>query len=685
MKTLLSLCLAALPCLMQAQQWNWAVSGGGTSNEDYCYAIGMDSQGNVYYGGTARGSNVLFACGPVVMGATTGGVLAKYSPNGDCLWLRTITVPTFDARIYAIAIDHEDRIYVAGSYRGTATFSNEITLASYSSSTTIFLARYDTAGTCLWARRAGGNNSTNIARGLALSDSGDVFLVGKAGGNPVRAGDLEMPNPGNAWQVFMARYDSTGTVLWARISTGSSSNGDKIARAVSIQGDRLFVTGKAEFTEASYDGLPLTHTPNSGSLFVMACDLQGNALWTRPYGGMSQVEGTGIAADSLGNLFVSGSLWGSLYMAGDTLASTPGNDDILLLGLDQDGGHRWAHTAGSTQRDLAWAITADGKGNAYAALQFEGTMELLGQPITAMGGEDALILKLRADGTPVWTSRPSGYQRDIPLCIYRQPSPPHRLAFGGYFWGTITYGGSTISDIQNGDGMLVMGTDTTFTVNVHTTLTCPDECNGKRTIFTNGEGPFQFEWADGGSGPVRTGQCPGDIELTVTDANGQLITLTSTVHTEADPGLTVQVLEDSLWMDGGMAWQWFLNGTPLAEADTSFLVAQVTGAYHAEYTGPNGCGWSTDTVLVVLGVGIQGPPLQQPHVFPVPGTDRVEVIGLPPVHSARAWDMTGRQRPVLWAAPNVFLVHDWAAGLWVVELLTEDGQRFHVRVVKAER
>ncbi len=685
MKTLLSLCLAALPCLMQAQQWNWAVSGGGTSNEDYCYAIGMDSQGNVYYGGTARGSNVLFACGPVVMGATTGGVLAKYSPNGDCLWLRTITVPSFDARVYAIAIDHEDRIYVAGSYRGTATFSNEITLASYSSSTTIFLARYDTAGTCLWARRAGGNNSTNIARGLALSDSGDVFLVGKAGGNPVRAGDLEMPNPGNAWQVFMARYDSTGTVLWARISTGSSSNGDKIARAVSIQGDRLFVTGKAEFTEASYDGLPLTHTPNSGSLFVMACDLQGNGQWARSYGGMATVEGTGIAADSLGNLFVAGSLRGSLYLPDDTLASVGSDDDILLLGLDLQGNYRWGHSAGSAERDLAWGVVADGMGNAYAAIQFEQSINLLGQPITALGDEDALILKLRADGSPVWMSRPSGYQRDIPLCIHRQPTPPHRLAFGGYFWGAITYGSSTISDVQNGDGMLVMGADTTFAVNVHATSACPGLCNGTRTVFTNGSGPFQIAWPDGGSETVRSGQCIGDLAVTVTDALGQVVTETSSVDSAADPGLLLQYLDDTLRVPGGSAWQWFFNGGILADADTSWHVPQITGTYHAIYTGPNGCVWSTDTVLVVLGVGIAGPAAARPALYPIPATDRVYVAGLPSIRSARAWDVGGRQHTVRWAAPNVIKVDDWAPGLWVVELLCMDGQRFLVRMVKVDR
>ncbi|HRO40960.1 MAG TPA: SBBP repeat-containing protein, partial [Flavobacteriales bacterium] len=94
--------LLTLPSL--AQQWNWATSGGGTSNDDFCYAIATDSQGHVYYAGTTRGSNGQFACGPVGVGATTGAVVAKYSASGECLWLRTITVPSFDARAYAIAI-----------------------------------------------------------------------------------------------------------------------------------------------------------------------------------------------------------------------------------------------------------------------------------------------------------------------------------------------------------------------------------------------------------------------------------------------------------------------------------------------------------------------------------------------------------------------------------------------------
>lgn len=678
---IIAILLSVLP--LRAQQWNWATSGGGTSNDDFCQAIATDSEGNVYYAGTTRGSNGQFACGPVSVGANTGAVVAKYSASGQCQWLRTITVPTFDARAYAIAIDAQDRIYVAGSYRGTATFSDSLTLASYSSSTSIFLARYDTAGTCLWARRAGGAYATSEARGIALSADGGIFIVGRAGGNPVQVGALQIPNPGNMRQVFLARYDSTGTPLWARISEGSGSGSERSGRGISIQGDRLFITGQANYASTTFDGLSLTNTSTSGNLYVLACDLQGNAQWARSYSGLANVEGTGIAADSLGNLFVSGSLWGSLYLQDDTLQSTGSNDDILLLGLDQAGNHRWGHSGGSSSRDLAWGVTADGMGNAYMAMQFTNSMTLLGSTFTVLGGEDALIMKLRADGTPVWFSQPSGYQRDIPLCIHRQAVAPYRLFFGGYFWGTITYGSSTISDVQNGDGMLVSGLDTTFCVNVHTTPTCPGACNGSRTVFINGDGPFDVLWGDGSTTPTRVDQCAGDLSVTVTDTHGQDITMPAPVGTFTDPGLAVQQFNDSLWVEGGQGWQWYYNGLPLSGEEATYHIALNSGAYHVSYLDESNCTWSSDTLNVVLSVGMEVQSNLAPVLYPSPATDRLWLRDGPPIAAARAWDMAGRSAtaPVL-DGQSLDIAH-WAPGLWMVELRFVDGTTKRYRMMKA--
>lgn len=670
---------------LHAQQWNWATSGGGTSNDDFCYAIATDSQGNVYYAGTTRGSNGQFACGPVSVGATTAAVVAKYSATGQCQWLRTITVPSFEARAYTIAIDAQDRIYVAGSYRGTATFSDSLILASYSSSTSIFLARYDTAGTCLWARRAGGAYATSEARGIALSADGGIFIIGRAGGNPVQAGTLQIPNPGSIRQVFLARYDSTGMVQWARISTGTGSGSERSGRGISIQGNTLFVTGQANYASTTFDGLSLTSTSTSGNLYVLACDLQGNAQWARSYSGMANVEGTGIAADSLGNLFVAGSLWGSLYLPEDTLQSIGSNDDILLLGLDQAGNHRWGHSGGSTARDLAWSVTADGMGNAYMAMQFTNSMTLLGSTFTVLGDEDALIMKLRADGTPVWFSQPSGAQRDIPLCIYRQPEAPHRLFFGGYFWGTITYGNTTISDIQNGDGMLVSGMDTTFTVNVHTTPACPGECNGTRTVFINGSGPFEVLWGDGATATTLYGQCPGDLSVEVGDTHGQSITLDAAVAEEGDPALEVQQHGDTLTLPGGTSWQWFLNNDPIPGADSSSWLPQSNGSYHATYTTPAGCTWQTEPVNVVLTVGIsEAGTKEQPLLYPNPAHDRLWLDTNVPVKQVRAWDLTGREVAQAGFQGGSMSIAHWAPGLWSVEVRFSDGTIGRWQVVKQE-
>ncbi|MGB6046089.1 MAG: SBBP repeat-containing protein [Flavobacteriales bacterium] len=682
MRSLLPFLLALFSLNATAQQWNWATSGGGTSNEDQCYAIATDSQGNVYYAGTTRGSNGVFACGAVDVGATTGAVVVKYSAQGTCLWLRTITVPSFDARAYAIAIDAQDRIYVTGSYRGTATFSDSLSLASFGSNSDIFLARYDTAGYCLWARRAGGNYWPDEARGIALSDDGGIFIAGKSGGDPIRVHDQQLANPGEHNQVFLARFDSTGAVQWARISTG---NGDtKSCRGISISGDKLYVTGQANFATASYGNLSLNNNASTGNLYVLACDLDGNGLWSRAYSGLSNVEGMGIAADSLGNLFVVGRLWGSLHLPDDTLASVSSDDDILLLGLDQEGNYRWGHSAGSAARDLAWGVTTDGMGNAYVAMHFQQTIHLLGQSITALGSEDALILKLRAEGTPVWYSRPSGYQRDIALCIHRQLQAPHRLYFGGYFWGTITYGNSTISDVLNGDGMLVSGMDTTFAVNVHSIPACPGACNGSRTVFINGDGPFNVLWSDGATATTLLDQCAGELSVVVSDAHGQSIIVDAALATSTDPALSVLQLNDSLWVEGGTGWQWFLNGAVLAGADSAWHLALSSGMYHVAYVDAQGCAWLSDTLSVVLGTGVEDVTVAAPVLYPNPGSDRIWLRNGLLIASARAWSMAGQRFDPVVEGNRMLHIAQWTPGLWMVELTFTDGSTGRYRVLKVD-
>ncbi|MFZ1331046.1 MAG: SBBP repeat-containing protein [Flavobacteriales bacterium] len=583
--------------VMIAQQWNWAVSAGDGSNVDQCYGIATDSEGNVYWAGSVRGTSE-FGCGTITTGSNTAGVLAKYDATGNCLWVRSVLVTFDDALAYDIAIDVEDRIYITGSYNGTAVFSDDISLGSFIGDD-IFLARYDVDGTCLWARRAG-SSSSDEARGIAIASNGDVFITGFIGGFTVRFDPLEITNNGQR-QIFVARYDTTGTLQWAKISTGLGQS--KSGRSISIAGDRLFVTGQFSSAAGEFDGLPISTTATGGKAYVLACDLDGNALWANSYGSGDH-EGMGISADTLGNVFMVGRLWGSMYLPDDTLVSVSSNDDFMILKFDADGNYQWGKSTGSTQRDLSWSAAADGQGNVYVAVQFHTTVDFFGTSLSSSGGEDMAILKMDGDGEVVWAKKAGGNQRDVPLCIHRQAQAPHQLYFGGYYWGVVTYGSTTIDDVANGDAMMISATDTTFDVSTYATQVCPVACTGEAVAFTNGQGPFTYNWSVGATSSVIGDLCADFYIVEVTDANGQVHIDTVYVEEVTDPGYALQVQNDSLWIAGGESYTWFFNGTTAVGGDSASHVAELTGNYHSLVTDAFGCQWNSDTLLVVLNVGI---------------------------------------------------------------------------------
>ncbi|TXI77550.1 MAG: hypothetical protein E6Q44_13415 [Flavobacteriales bacterium] len=621
---------------LRAQRWNWAADAGGGGNTDLCWGIATDSQGNAYWVGSVSGT-ADFGCGTLAPGNTIAGFIAKVDASGACQWVRGITTGFYDAWVYGIAIDAQDRIYITGSCQGDADFGNGITLSGSGSSDDWFTARYDIDGTCIWAKRITNSTSSSEGRGIAVDEQGDIYVTGFAGGTSFTFDPITVNTGGFQRQAVIVKYDSTGTALWAKSTTGTGV--PKSARAIAVAGDRLFITGQIGYMPAFYDGLQLTPA-SSLNLYVLACDLEGNGLWARSYGNGDH-EGFGIAADTLDNLFVVGRLWGDLHLPDDTLSSMSSNDDILLMGLDQDGNYRWAKGTGSSQRDLAWDVSVDGLGNAYVAAQFNSTIDYFGTPLTALGSEDVLISKVEADGDVVWAQRPSGFQRDIPLCIHRQAEAPHTLYFGGYFWGAITYGSTTIDDVNNGDAMIVAGVDSTFDVSSIATDVCPGACDGAVGSFVVGDAPFTFQWNNGSTAPALDGLCPGTYTVEVTDANGRVTIDTVFIEEREDPGYTVQVMDDLLWTTGGTAWEWFFNGSMLV-SDSASAIATSAGDYHAVVTDVHGCTWSTDTMTVVLATGEIERTTAALRAFPVPASSVLFVEHAGATGQGELWTASGQ-------------------------------------------
>jgi hypothetical protein len=155
-----------------------------------------------------------------------------------------------------VAADNAGNTFVTGKFLGPATFGN--TNLGGNGAAQIFVARYDPAGNLLWVKAAGGNNVIygNSGLGVANDTNGNAFVTGYFSGNGVFGATI-LPNAGLD-DVFCAKYDAAGNLLWAR-----SAGGIDLDLSYGVAADSLgnaYFAGFFASGAISFDNLTLTNT-----------------------------------------------------------------------------------------------------------------------------------------------------------------------------------------------------------------------------------------------------------------------------------------------------------------------------------------------------------------------------------------------------------------------------------------
>src|SRR6185503_13032448 len=175
-------------------QWTWARQAGGP-NSDSGNAVAVDKKGNVFVTGSYQGLMNFPPPNPNVVAPLIGFggndiFLAKYDAAGRPLWAVRAGGTGQDAG-YGVAVDADGNAYITGEFTDTATFESyptppgtpafNLTAIGTSGGSDIFVAKYDPSGTCLWASRRGGRGS-DLGGGIAVTANGlDVFVTGNWG------------------------------------------------------------------------------------------------------------------------------------------------------------------------------------------------------------------------------------------------------------------------------------------------------------------------------------------------------------------------------------------------------------------------------------------------------------------------------------------------------------------------
>jgi hypothetical protein len=166
--------------------------------------------------------------------------------------------PSGSATVNKIAVDAAGNSYVAGDFSGNLTLG-ATTLSSQAGDG--YVAKRDSAGTWLWARKIGGSNNDR-AQSLGLDATGRVYLAGEFFSATMQVGNTTLTKAGtdsNRKDIFIACLDgTTGTWQWALQAGSSESESvqdlvvDPIAGALYVTGsfDQTMVLGSTTLTSA---------------------------------------------------------------------------------------------------------------------------------------------------------------------------------------------------------------------------------------------------------------------------------------------------------------------------------------------------------------------------------------------------------------------------------------------------
>jgi len=428
----------------------WA-KGMGQATDDMGYGIFVDSAGNVYTTGYFQGT-VDFDPGPGTVELTSAGFndifISKLDSSGSLVWAKRIGGSLDDIGL-GIFVDSTGNVYTTGYFQDTnVDFNPGAGTAPLTSlgSADIFVSKLDSNGNFAGAWAMGGT-TFDYGYGIFVDSAGNVYTTGyfqnTADFNP-GSGVTNLTSAG-VQDIFICKLDSTGNFAWARRIGGATAD---VGLGISLfSTGNIYITGWFQGTADFDPGTVITNLTSSNSsydIFVSKLDSNGNFVWAKAMGGISEDIGQAISVDTLGNVYTTGWFNNTADFdpgAGTALLTSTGSADIFVSKLDSNGNFVWAGAMGGPTADVGYDIAIDASGNVYTTGGFNNTADF--DPgagtfnLTSAGNEDIFISKLNSSGSFVWAKAMGGPSTDYGYDI--AISPTGAVHTTGYFQGTADF------------------------------------------------------------------------------------------------------------------------------------------------------------------------------------------------------------------------------------------------------
>lgn len=302
-------------------------------------AIASDAAGNVYL----AGSGVIDPASQ-----SMGAVVAKIDPNASQYLYLTYFDSAAADQISSIAVDSAGNAYIAG-WTTNPNFPNTGALATApatSTDTRAFVAKLGPDGSVVFSVLIGGSTPAQL-KGIAVTQQGRILVSGIAtsSGFPQTPGAYSVADSTNQW--FLTELDAAATkMIFSATGIGGSSilldASGNIYLAGSSSGTNYPTTPGAYHTtlvqghicyglcQIGFDGnlQHITKVDQAASKLIYSTGLND------PNGLAGSTTNTGLAIDSAGNAYVTGTLLEAQY---PFTVTAPANYSGYLTKLDPAG------------------------------------------------------------------------------------------------------------------------------------------------------------------------------------------------------------------------------------------------------------------------------------------------------------------------------------------------------------
>jgi hypothetical protein len=313
--------------------------------------------------------------------------------------------------------------------QGTETFATTpITSLTSIGYRDVFLAKVSYTGNLEWAKQFGGVNSVDQGRGLGVDASGNIFITGNFDKELIIGSyPLTVSIPSIMSEVFTAKFDNSGAVIWAKQSTMSGTSGKVESYVIQVKGNGECIIAGNYHGTLCFDNITLSDV--AGEVFVASYDINGNCIWAQNSG---PVQGGdpypyGLSLDGLGGIYLTGIFQGPTTFGATTLTHF-GGFDIFIAKL------------GSCQ--FNWSPLGIGVNTGVAALAVIGTDLYAGEWLIAGALSSNYVVKWNGSN---WTPIGSGMNGFISALAVIGTD----LYAAGYF---TTAGGVSANNIAKWDG-----------------------------------------------------------------------------------------------------------------------------------------------------------------------------------------------------------------------------------------